>query len=62
MAKKANDLYVIQVDQQRLVGAHVECPMKMVTLPRSPVPLNHTEEVARVPSQFEEDTYDVKQF
>ena len=35
--------------------------MKMVKSPRSPVPPNYTEELARVPSQFEEDTYNVKQ-
>ena len=34
--------------------------MKTVNSPRSPVPLNYTDEVARVPSQFEEDTYNVK--
>ena len=60
VAKKAHDLYVIQVDQRRLVGVHVDCLMKTVNSPRSPVPLNYTEEVARVPSQFEEDTYNVK--
>ena len=60
MAKKAHDLYVIQVDQQRLVDVHVDCLMKTVNSPRSPVPLNYTGEVARVPSQFEEDTYNVK--
>ena len=60
VAKKAHDLYVIQVDQRRLVGVHVDCLMKTVISPRSPVPLNYTEEVARVPSQFEEDTYNVK--
>ena len=56
VAKKAHDLYVIQVDQRRLVDVHVDCLMKTVNSPRSPVPLNYTEEVARVPSQFEEDT------
>ena len=60
VAKKAHDLYVIQVDQRRLVDVHVDCLMKTVNSPRSPVPLNYTEEVARVPSQFEEDTYNVK--
>ena len=60
MAKKAHDLYVIQVDQQRLVDVHVDCLMKTVNSPRYPVPLNYTEGVARVPSQFEEDTYNVK--
>ena len=56
----AHDLYVIQVDQRRLVDVHVDCLMKTVNSPRSPVHLNYTEEVARVPSQFEEDTYNVK--
>ena len=60
VAKKAKDLYVLQVDQRRLVDVHVDCPMKTVNSPRSPVPLNYTEVVARVPSQFEEDTYNVK--
>ena len=60
VAKKAHDLYVIQVDQQRLVDIHVDCLMKTVNSPRSPVRLNYTEEVARVPSQFEEDTYNLK--
>ena len=60
VAKKAHDLYVIQVDQRRLVDVHVDCLMKTVNSPRSPVPLNYTGEVARVPSQFEEDTYNVK--
>ena len=60
VAKKGNDLYVIQVDQQRLVDVHVGCLMKTVKSPRSPVPLHYTEEVARVRSQFEEDTYNVK--
>ena len=59
LAKKAHDLYVFQVDQRRLVDVHVDCVMKMVNSPRSPVPLKYTEEVARVPSQFEEDTYNV---
>ena len=60
VAKKAHDLSVIQVDQQRLVDVHVDCLMKTVNSPLSPVPFNCTEEVARVPSQFEEDTYNVK--
>ena len=60
MAKKAHDLYVIQVDQRRLVDVHVDCLMKTVNSCCSPVPLNYTEEVARVPSQFEEDTYHLK--
>ena len=60
VAKRAHDLYVIQVDQWRLVDVHVDCLMKTVNSPRSPVPLSYTEEVARVPSQFEEDTYNVK--
>ena len=58
--KKAHDLYVFQVDQRRLVDGYVDCLMKTVNSPRSPVPLNYVEEVARVSSQFEEDTYDVK--
>ena len=60
VAKKAHDLYVIQVDQRRLVDVHVDCLMKTVNSPRSLVPLNNTEGVARVPAQFEEDTYNVK--
>ena len=60
VAKKAHDLYVIQVDQRRLVDCHVDCLMKTVNSPRSLAPPNHTEEVARVPSQFEEDPYNVK--
>ena len=60
VAKKAHDLYVIQVDQRRLVDVHVDCLMKTVNSPRSPVPLRYTEDVARVPSQFAEDTYNVK--
>ena len=60
VAKKAHGLYVLQVDQQRLVDVHVDCLMKTVNSPRSPVPLNYTEEVARVHSQFEEDTYNVR--
>ena len=38
-----------QVDQQRLVDVHVDCLMKTVTSPCCPVPLNYTEEIARVP-------------
>ena len=57
---KAHDLYVIQVDQRRLVDVHVDCLMKTVNSPCSSVPLNYTEGVARVPSKFEEDTYNVK--
>ena len=34
--------------------------MKTVNSPGSPVPLIYTKEVARVPSQFQEDTYKVK--
>ena len=60
VAKKAHDLYVIEVDQRRLVDVHVDCLMKTIHPLRSPVPLNYTEEVARVPSQFEEDTSDGK--
>ena len=60
LAKKAHDLYVIQVGQRRLVDVDCDCSMKMVNSHRCPVPLNYTEEVARVPSQFEEDTYNVK--
>ena len=60
VGKKAHDLYVIQVDQRRLVDVHVDFLMKTVNSPRSPVPPNETEEVARVPSPFEEDTYNVK--
>ena len=60
LAKKAHDLHIIQVDQRRLVDVHVNCLMKTVNSPRSPVPLSYTEEVARVPSQFEEETYNVK--
>ena len=60
MAKKTHDPYVIQVDQRRLVDVHVGSLAKTVNSPRSPVPLYYAEEVARVPSQFEEDTYDVK--
>ena len=60
MAKKAHDLYAIQVDQRRLGDVHVDCLMKTVSSPRSPVPLNYTEEVARVPSHLEEDIYDMK--
>ena len=60
VAKKAHDLYVIQVDQRRSVDVHVDCLMRTVNSPCSPMPLNYTEGVARVPSQFEEDTYNVK--
>ena len=60
MANKAHDLYVIQVDQRRLVDVHIDCLMRTLNSPRSPVPLNYTEEVARLPSQCEEDTYNVK--
>ena len=60
VAKNAHDLYVFQLDQRRLVDARVDCLKKTVNSPRSPVPLNYTGEVARVPSQFEEDTYNVK--
>ena len=55
VAKKAHNLYVIHVDQRRLVDVHVDCLMRTVHSPHSPVPLNYREEVARVPSQFEED-------
>ena len=58
--KKAHDLDVIQVDQPRLVDVHVDCLMKTVNSPRSHVPLNYREEVATVPSQFDEDTYKMK--
>ena len=60
VAEKAHNLYVIQVDQRRLVNVQVECLMKTVNSPRSPMPPNYTEEVARVPSQFEEDTCNAK--
>ena len=60
VAKKAHDLYVIQVDQPRVVDVHVDCLMKTVNSPCSPVPLSYTKEVPRMPSQFEEDTYNVK--
>ena len=60
VAKKAHDRYVIHVDQRRLVDVHVDGLMKKANSPPSPVPLNYTEEVARVPPQFEEDTYNVK--
>ena len=60
VAKKAHDLCVIQVDQRELVDVHNDYPMKTVNSPCSPVPLNYTEEVARVPSPFEEDTNNVK--
>ena len=59
MAKKTHHLYVIQLDQRRLVDVHVDCLMKTINSPRSPVPLNDTEGVARVPSELEEDTYNV---
>ena len=60
VAKKAHNLFFFQVDQRRLVDVHVECLMKTVNSPRSPVPLNYTREIATVPSHFEEDTYNVK--
>ena len=60
MAKKAHNLYVFQVDPQRLVDVHIDCLMNTVNSPCSPMPLNYTEEVARVPSQFEGHTYNVK--
>ena len=60
VAKKAQDVYVIQVDQQRLVDVHVDCLMKTANSLCSSVPLNYTEEVAIVPSPFEEETYNVK--
>ena len=60
VAKKAHDLYVIQVDQQRLVDVHVDCLMKTINSPQSLVPLNYTEEVVRVPSQFERETHKLK--
>ena len=60
VAKKAHDLDDIQVDQRRLVDVHVDCLMKTVNSPRSSVPLNYTEEVARLPSQFEENTYHLR--
>ena len=56
VAKKAHDLYVIQVDERRLVDVHLDRLMKTVNSPCSSVPLNYTEEVARVPSEFQEDT------
>ena len=49
VAKKAHDLHVFQVDQRRLVDVHFDCLMKTVNSPRSPVPLNYTEDVARCP-------------
>ena len=49
VAKKAHNLYVIQVDERRLVDVHVDCLMKTVNSARSPVPPNYTEEVAEVP-------------
>ena len=36
VAKKAQDLYSIQVDQRRQVDVHVDCLMKTVKPPRSP--------------------------
>ena len=60
VAKKAHDLYVFQVDQRRLVDVHVDCLMNTVNSPCSPVPLNSTQEVVRLPSQSEEDTFNVK--
>ena len=42
----------------RLVDVHVDCLMNTFNSPRSPVRLNYTEQVARVPSH--EDTYNVK--
>ena len=57
---KAHNLYDIQVDQRRLIDVHVDCLMKTVNSPRSPVPLNYMKEVARVPLELEEDTYNVK--
>ena len=60
MSKKAHNLYVVQVDQQRLVDIHFDCVMKTVNSPRFSAPLNYTDEGARVPSQLREDTYNVK--
>ena len=60
LPKIAHGLCVIEVDQQRLVDVHVDCPMKTVNSPRSPVPLNYTKKVARVPSQFDKDTCNLK--
>ena len=60
VARKTHNLYVIQVDQRRVVDVYFDCLLTTVNSPRSPVPLNYTEEVARVPSQFEEDTHNVK--
>ena len=59
VAKKAQDPYAIPVDQRRLVDVHVDCLMKTVNSLHSLVLLNYTEEVARVPSKFEEDTCNV---
>ena len=58
VVKEAHGLYGIQVDPQRLDDVHVNCLMITVNSPRSTVPLKYTEVVARVPSQFEEDTYE----
>ena len=62
VAKKAHDVYVIQVDQWRLGDIHADCLMKTVKSPRSTVPLRYTEEIPRVPSQFEVDSYNVKKY
>ena len=60
MAKKALDLNVIHMDQRELADVHLDCFMKAIDLPRSPMPLKYTEEVARLSFQFEEDTSNVK--
>ena len=60
LTKKAHDFSVIQVDQRRPVDVHVDRLMKLVNSPRSLVPLRYGEGVARVPSKFEQDTYNVK--
>ena len=60
VAKKAYNLYVIQVDQRRPMDVHVESLIKTVISPRSPMLLRYREVVATVPSQFEEDIYNVK--
>ena len=60
VAKKAQDLYVIQVDQQELFDVHIACLVETVNSPPSHLPLNKTKEVTRAPSEFEEDTYNVK--
>ena len=60
VAEEAHGLYGPQVDQRRPVDVHVDCLMKTVNPPCSPVPVDYTDEVARVPSQFEEDTYNMK--